>query len=131
MKQVKQLSDLQIDIMRPLWERGEMTAAQVHEAVQPVRGLAATTVATLLSRLEKQGLVAHRSEGRQYVYRALASEPDVRRSMVHGLIEHLFGGNSAALVSHLLQESEIDSYDLARVKSLIESKEKEEQDSGK
>jgi predicted transcriptional regulator len=37
-----------------------------------------TTVATLLTRLEERRLVAHRTEGRQYVYRASATEEAVR-----------------------------------------------------
>lgn len=131
MKQLKQLSDLQVMVMRPLWQQGELTVAQVHEAVQGERDLALTTVATILSRLEKQGVVTHRTDKRQYIYRATVSEQEVRRSMVGDLIRHLFSGDPAALVSHLLQQSEIGAEDLAHVKALIEAHEQKEQSDGK
>ncbi|HSR66542.1 MAG TPA: BlaI/MecI/CopY family transcriptional regulator [Acidobacteriota bacterium] len=121
----KQLSHLQIDLMRVLWERGEATVAEVHEAVQEHRPLALTTVATLLKRLEKGGVVGHRTEGRQFVYRPLVSEREIRRSMVADLIDHLFQGDSAALVGHLLTESEIEPGDLKQVRAIIEDAEDE------
>jgi BlaI family transcriptional regulator, penicillinase repressor len=125
MRPIRPLSELQIAVLRPLWDRGELTVSQVHAAVHAYRQLAATTVATVLSRLEKQGLVAHRAEGRQYVFRALVSAGDVRRSMVAGLVERLFDGDSIALVSQLLQEADFAADDLAKVRALIEAKEQE------
>lgn len=114
-----QLSELQLRVMRVLWTRGEATAAQVHADLQSQRDLAFTTVSTVLSRLEKRRLVDHRSEGRQYIYRALVSEKEVRQSMVADLVERVFRGDAAALVNHLISEAEIDDGDLAKVKSLI------------
>ena len=67
-----------------------------------------STVATLLSRLEKKGVVTHRKEGRQFVYRATVSRGDVRSSMVRGLTRTLFGGDPAALVQHLVVDHDVD-----------------------
>jgi len=123
------LSDLQLAIMRVLWELGEATVSDVHSRLLKERGLAPTTIATVLSRLEKRDLVAHRSEGRQFIYRAAVSEEDVRRSMVTELTELLFEGDPAELVSHLLEEREMDSSELARLKALLEGKDREEKGS--
>ena len=124
MPQSHQLTGLQIDVLRALWERGEATIIEVWEALRPKRRLAQTTVATILARLEKRGVLAHRVEGRQYVYRATVSERDVRRSMVAELTESLFEGRPADLISHLLSSREIAPGDLERVKELIEEKER-------
>lgn len=122
------LTELQLSLLRVLWERGEATVIEVQEALAPERRLAQTTVATLLSRLEKKGLLDHRTEGRQFVYRAVVSEQEVRRAMVDefsGLADELFRGDVAALVSHLLTAQEVAPDDLARVKALIEARERE------
>jgi BlaI family penicillinase repressor len=124
-EQDKQLTNLQMDVMQVLWQRGEATVAHVHAALQDERKLAMTTVATLLSRLEKYGLLTHRSEGRQYVYRPLVSQSEVRRSRLTELIDQFFHGNPADLVYHLINEAEIDSEDIAHLQSLIESNEQE------
>lgn len=121
------LGDLQLAILRVLWQRREATASDVHAALHAERGLAPTTIATMLRKMEDKGLVTHRTEGRQFWYRAKVAEDKVRRSMVGELVERLFLGDSAALVNHLLQEGEITAEELARLQRLIESRRKEEQ----
>lgn len=113
------LSDLQLDLMRVLWQRGEASTAEVAEVLAQTRGLAHTTVATLLTRLEKRGLLAMRRDGRQLVYRALVEEGEVRRSMVGGLLDSLFGGDPGALLAHLLRERDIAPDDLERARELL------------
>lgn len=121
MSETHQLGDLQLAIMRILWECSEATVAEVHAALQPERGLALTTIATMLSKMEKKGVVAHRKEGRQFVYQPTVSEGDVHSSMVSQLTERLFDGRPAALVNHLLKAGEIDAGELDEIKKLIES----------
>ena len=113
------LTDLQFAIMRILWEHAEATVLDVQTRLRPERDLAQTTIATLLSRLEKRGVVEHRLDGRQFVYRPLVTEQDVRRSMVSELTTLLFDGSSAALMTHLLRSREMEPGDLDRVKRMI------------
>ena len=113
------LSDLQIAVMRVLWLRAEASVAEIADVLGAERGLKYTTVATLLTRLEKRGVVEQRREGRQLVYRALVSEPQVRRSMVADLVGSLFGGDARALVAHLVSEAEIAPGDLQRVRERL------------
>jgi predicted transcriptional regulator len=113
------LTDLQLAVVRVLWERGECTVIEVQEGLLPARRLAQTTVATILTRLEKRGIVEHRASGRQFVYRPRVTEPEVRRSMVSELTALLFDGSPAALISHLIAEREIAPEDLSEVKRLI------------
>lgn len=122
MREPVQLTELQLDIMRVLWARGEGTVAQICEALEPQRGLALTTVATLLSRLEKRGVVAHETRARQFVYRPLLTEAEVRHSMIHELTERLFDGNVADLLTHLVTERQISPGDLDRLKALLEQR---------
>lgn len=125
MTQPLELSELQLAVMRVLWQQKKAAVTEVQEALKSERGLALTTVATVLTRLEKAGLVAHRASGRHYLYRPLVSEEEVRRSMVSVLAERLFEGDVAALVSHLVNARDIKPGDLARVRQLIEAKERE------
>lgn len=116
------LSDLQIAIMRALWNKPNSSTSEVVEALRATRPLAHTTVATLLTRLEKRGLVATSRDGRQLIYRALLSESQVQRSMVSDLVSSLFMGNTSALLSHLVSQDEIAKDDLEAIRQLIESK---------
>lgn len=114
-----QLSELQLAVMRVLWRRREATTAEVVADLAAERGLAHTTVATLLTRLEKRGVVAQRRDGRSFVYSACMSETEVQRSMVAGLVASLFAGDSAALVAHLVREDEVTPGDLAAIRARL------------
>jgi BlaI family penicillinase repressor len=120
------LGDLQLAIMRVLWSHGEATVADVHETLEPERGLALTTIATMLTKMEKKGVVDHRAEGRRFIYRPLVSEGQVRRTMVSDLTSQLFRGDVTALVNHLLSEHDIDSEELAQLREMIASRERKE-----
>lgn len=120
------LTELQLSLMKVLWERGEATVGEVQQALHAAsRSLAPTTIATLLSRLEKRGVVAYRTEGRQYVYRALLTEAEARGSVLAEVTDRLFEGDVAMLVSELLASRDLRQGDLERVKALIEEKERE------
>lgn len=120
------LSEQQMEIMRVLWRGGEATVQDVREALSKDKPLATTTVATMLSRLEKRGIIDHKTDDRQYVYFPLVSENEVRRSMVKDLVSNVFRGDFAALMSHLVKESEIDPDDLESLKQMIDEQEKKE-----
>src|ERR1044071_7133722 len=120
------LGDLQLAIMRVLWSHGEATVADVHEELEAERGLALTTIATMLTKMEKKGVVEHRAEGRRFIFRPTVSEGQVRRTMVSDLTSQLFRGDVTALVNHLLSEHDIEPGELAQLRALIAAREKEE-----
>ena len=113
------LSELQLAVIRVLWKRGEASTAEVVSDLRAKRRLAQTTVATLLTRLARRGVLAQRLEGRTLIYRALVSEADVRRSMVADLVANLFEGDAAALVAHLAREKDVAPGDVARVRARL------------
>lgn len=121
----RSLGDLQHAIMRVLWERGRATAAEVHAALLRERGLAPTTIATMLRKMEAKGVVGHRAAGRQFVYEPTVSEAEVRRSMVGQILDRLFEGDPAALVSHLVSEHEIDRGELEKLRAALDRREAE------
>jgi len=115
------LGDLQHAIMAVLWERGEATTAEVHDALRTERGLALTTIATMLRKMEEKGVVAHRAEGRQFVYHPTVTRGEIQTSMVGELVERLFGGDATALAAHLVSEHEVDAEELAELRRHVET----------
>jgi predicted transcriptional regulator len=115
---IHRLGDLQLRIMQALWVRGEATVADVLTALGS-RRFAYTTIATMLRKMEARGLVAHRAEGRSFVYRALVAEESVSHGMADHVLDRLFEGSVADLVSHLLTSREISRAELARIEQLI------------
>lgn len=125
MTPTQSLGELQLAIMQVLWQRSEASVADVHAALLE-RQLAPTTIATMLTKMEQKGLVEHRAEGRKFLYRPLWSEAEVRRISVEEVRERLFGGDTAALVSHLISERRLERGELSRLKELIAEAERRE-----
>ena len=124
MNQKHQLGDLQLAIMHVLWERSEAAASEVHKALFAERRLAVTTIKTMLRKLEERGVVSHRVNGRQFIYRAVAAESDVREGMVGDLVKRMFSGDSRALVNHLILSGEINADELSELKADVSKKRK-------
>ena len=113
------LTALQLSIVRVLWERGEATVTDIWEALHDERGLAQTALATMLSRLERREVVTHRTQHRQFVYRALVTEAEVQHSMVSELTSRLFEGDVSALVSHLITAQDVSPGDRQRIREML------------
>lgn len=122
--QLERLGELQLEIMRRLWHRGEATVAELHDDLQAERPLAYTTVATMLRKMEARGLVRHRSAGRSFIYRAAVGADAVTRSMSEHLLERLFEGSLTDLVAHLLTGREVDERELSKLEKLIAERRK-------
>ena len=116
------LGDLQLKILKVLWEKGEATVGVVSENLDGAGDLAYTTIATMLRKMESRGLVSHRSEGRSYIYRAKVASKDVSRSMTDHLVERLFEGSLVDAVNHLLTAREVSPDELAALEKLIVEK---------
>jgi len=115
------LGELQLRIMRVLWDVDGATVSEVRDRLGQPR-LAYTTVATMLRKMEDRGLVDHQEAGRKFHYRALVSGDEVTRSMAGDLVERLFCGSLTDAVSHLLENHEISSEELDRLEQLIQQR---------
>jgi predicted transcriptional regulator len=119
-----ELTELQLDIMRVLWERGRATVADVHHALAS-RGLAQATISTLLRRLEKKGVIAHDKVGREFVYRPLLSVDDAKHGLVTEMTKRILPDTVPALIHALWKKRKISAAELAEVKALIAEKVRE------
>jgi BlaI family transcriptional regulator, penicillinase repressor len=115
------LTALQLAVMQVLWARDEASVSDVQGAMTG-RRLALTTVATMLVRLEQRGLVSHRSEGRQYIYRSRVSPAEVRETVTRELLRNLFAGDVTAFVSQLLDARKLTREEVADLQRLVRNK---------
>ena len=115
------LTARQLAVMQVLWSRDEASVTDVQRAMTG-RRLALTTVATMLVRLEQRGLVSHRAEGRQYIYKSRVSPAEVRETVTRELLRNLFDGDVAAFVSQLLDARDLTREEVADLQRLVRDK---------
>jgi predicted transcriptional regulator len=122
---VYRLGDLQLRIMKVLWQRTEPgTVAEVHQALSKEGDLAYTTIATILRKMEARGLVRHRLHERKFFYRPAVQAEEITRKISAHFIERLFEGSLADMLAHLLTTHEISREELARLEELIAERRK-------
>jgi len=121
---IHRLGDLQLRIMKVLWASGEATVADVHKALGEENGLAYTTIATMLRKMEARRLLEHRLVERSFVYRAAVEAEAVSRGMADHLLERLFEGSLADMVRHLLSNREVSREELSKIEKLIAERKK-------
>lgn len=116
------VTPLQLQILRLLWSRGEATAEEVRTGIEGETSLALTTVRTLLKRLERRGVVGHRTLGRVWRFRAEISEADVVAASVRGVVQTLFAGRTDLFVQYLLCSHRLTHDDLLKVRDLVDER---------
>jgi predicted transcriptional regulator len=121
-KKIYRLGELQLKIMQHLWERSEGAVTTIHQHVGQSEGLAFTTIATMLRKMEERGLIEHRTEGRTFIYRPAVSEEEVSKSMAHDLLDRLFEGSVASLLSHLLKTRNVSEKEVEHLQRLLKEK---------
>lgn len=106
-------------IMEALWRKSPLTAEDVAAAVGPEQNWTATTVKTLLNRLLTKKAVAAERDGRRYLYSPLIARADYVQDESRSLIDRLFDGKLAPLVSHFAETKQLSAEDVAELKRLI------------
>src|ERR1051326_299091 len=88
------LTDLQQAILDFIWERGPVSAEAVRLALEPKYSLKDPTVRTMLRRLEARGYIAHRTEGRVFMYRAKVHSRSIAAKVVKNIIKRFCAGSA-------------------------------------
>jgi predicted transcriptional regulator len=116
----KLLTDVELEIMQALWDRGEAPVRDILEALPNSRPLAYTTVATVLKVLEKKQFVASSKGERTHVYRAKVSREAYEKKSVHHLVDKVFRGEPSSFVMQLIRETKLTPDDIKSLRQLLE-----------
>lgn len=127
----KLLGELELDVMRVVWERESMTVRDVLEALAETRSLAYTTVMTVMSRLAGKGLLVVDKQGKTYHYRPAYSREEFEAQAVGQVVQSLINnfGGEMAISQFVEQLSAADPEHLARLAELAQMAQ-EERDEG-
>lgn len=118
------LSEAQLEIMELVWDRGEVTVAEVWEELSRRRHVARNTVQTLISRLQEKGWLKHRVSGRSHVYSSAQPREKTLGSSVRHLIDTLFRGSAEELMTTLLESESLAPDEADRIRAMIDEAQK-------
>jgi predicted transcriptional regulator len=114
------ISSAESVVMEALWKRSPLTSEAIIAEVGEANGWTEGTVKVLISRLLKKNAIAATPEGRRYLYSPLVSRDAYIQSESQGLLDRLFDGRLAPLVTHFSQADRLSEEDIAELKALIQ-----------
>jgi len=118
------LSGLENQVMRVVWQQGRVTADLVRTALEPAQTLKDSTIRTILRRLEQKGYVAHKVEGRTYVYSPTVASRNVAVEAVRGIIQRLCNGSVEDLLLGMVDREMVSPETLRNLANRIAASEK-------
>lgn len=84
------------------------------------KGVAYTTVMTVLTRLWKKGAIQREKSGRSYLYSFIERGKSDRHPLLDRLRTRLFGGNTSQMVSYLIESGEpMSDEEAAKIEALL------------
>lgn len=122
MSKTTHLTRLELQIMDYVWQLGEASVREIHEAIPDDSRPAYTTVQTILQRLEGKGAVRRsRKVGNALMFEPVITRKSVYRRLVDDFLG-LFGGSAQPLVAHLLENGKLTLEDLKAIEKRGEKK---------
>lgn len=119
-KTTEQLTPLELDLMKILWETGPASVQAVQEKLPADRPLAYNSVQTMLNVLHRKGKVRRQMQGRAFVYEPTVSRIQAASLAVGDLIQKMFDGSPESLVLSLVETRQLTPETLARLSALLE-----------
>lgn len=113
------LSDAQREIMDIVWERGEVSVADVWRLLADRRPVARNTVLTLITRLVGKGWLVARREGNAFRYTADVPREEAQASQLRRLVDTVFAGSAEGLVLTLLGEGGLSAVEAQRIRAML------------
>ena len=112
------LTQRELDIMSVLWERGEATATEVRDRVDP--DLAYTSISSMIRMLELKGYVSHRrGEGKTHIYFPIIDAEKAGASALGRVLNKIYGGSPIKLLAHLMEQKKLSEKEIARMRELL------------
>jgi predicted transcriptional regulator len=116
------LTELELEIMKIVWDHDTVTVRDVYETLLKRRKVAYTTVMTMMKILEQKKYLKKNQDDRAYVYRPAQPRRQVIGAIVRDFVNRVFNGSAEPLLVHLVEEHNLSKADLAEIAHIRKGK---------
>ena len=114
------LGGTEMEVLRHVWALGSATVREVHDRIRDDRRIAYTTVMTVMKNLAEKDYLRYERDGQSYVYSAKRRPEEVQGSVLSGILDKVFGGDSVRLVQTLVDSDDLSDADRDRLRQIID-----------
>lgn len=115
-----QLSKTEEQLMTHLWSLGHAYMKDLIQCYDDPKP-AATTIATLLKRMQDKGYVDYESEGRARLYHPTIKKEVYVRGQFKGFMESFFGDSATQFASFFTKKTNLTKEELEDLKKIIDN----------
>ena len=124
----KTIGDQELALLQYIAEQGDASVGEVAAAFGESRGLARSTVLTMMERLRAKGYLQRAQHQGVYRYQSTAQQQEVVSSAVGSFVEKTLQGSISPFVAWMSEKAEVSDNELAELEALVanlQSKRKE------
>lgn len=115
----RNVGEQELHLLREIAEKGPGSVGELHTRFGEPRGLARSTVLTMMERLRAKGYLVRRRQDGVFRY-APRSGGDVLTGVVGRFVERALGGSLSPFVAYLSDREKIDEAELAELERLVD-----------
>ena len=115
-----QPTEVELQILRILWQSGGSTAREVHNRLTELKGTTYSTTVKMLSVMLDKSLVKRDESVSPQIYRAGTSQKVTQKKMLSDLIEKVYNGSALSLVLQALSSGKASTAELAEVRNMVD-----------
>lgn len=127
---VKSIGDQELALLRFVSEHAPVTVAQAAAGFGQPRGLARSTVLTMIDRLRKKGHLRRRQVDGIYQYAPRTAPGVAVRQAVQTFVDRTLGGSVTPFVAYLAERKRLSDDDLAELETLVTRLQRERRQKG-
>jgi predicted transcriptional regulator len=116
----RSIGDQELALLRHIAEQGASSVGEIADTFGAERGLARSTVLTMMERLRQKGFLSRRMVGSVYRYASHESAGDLLRSAVRDFVRQTLDGELSPVVAYLVEDAEVNDEELAELEALVE-----------
>ncbi|HQX53409.1 MAG TPA: BlaI/MecI/CopY family transcriptional regulator [Planctomycetaceae bacterium] len=115
-----QPTEVELQILRILWQSGGSTAREVHNGLAELKGTTYSTTVKMLSVMLDKGLVKRDESVSPQMYQATVSRKITQKKMLGDLIDKVYDGSALSLVLQALSSGRTSAEELAEVRRMVD-----------
>lgn len=113
------IGEQELALLRYIADRGAVSVADAVDTFGLERGLARSTVLTMMERLRKKGHLGRRLLDGVYRYRARASSADLLKGAVRHFVAGKLNGSLSPLVAYLAEAKDVSDEELRELEDIV------------
>ena len=121
---ILKFGNMQLKIMRFLWEKGSANAREITDELNKEKFVAHSTVQTLLRKLEQKGAISHKVADRTFIFYPLVKSEQLTQNALKDFLDRMFSGSPGVLVSYLLNNEYISEDEIEDISKKIKKNNK-------